>query len=301
MIQARIPDARTGGRSREAFHAPGCSFHMQRLGVLLAVLVALPLIGCSGQKDPDPSISALHFFQRGNAAYLDQDYPGAVHWYLRAREENPLSPDIAYNLGLAHYQSGAYELATKAFREALRLDPKFADAHMNLALALDRLYDRAAAHYHYSQYQALAINNAPGASRTAPETVSATPAQAPVIRRSPPGAPLPGAGAAGNQTSKPGRVSAGAESGTAQVTPARATPAVRRTTGGTASAPDPASSGVKGGAAGQPYPWTPVAQPAETAPVTLGTQTGGTPPDNTSDSQQGTKKWWIQDQKPSPW
>jgi len=229
---------------------------LARLLVALLGTVLVLLSGCAGSKTPDPSTSALHFFQRGNAAYLDQDYPGAVRWYQRAQDANPMSPDIAYNLGLAYFQTGALELAVKAFQQALRLDPNFADAHMNLALAYDRLYDRATAHYHYNQYQSLAMSQAPVSAQSA---VTAAAAPSPAARRTPrpQGASAPGG---------PLKADPDSEKATTkrhgQTAPAQA----QQRTGGT-----------------QRSTQAPQAQAPEPA------------------TPQGTDKWWIQDQKPSPW
>ncbi|MDH4246584.1 MAG: tetratricopeptide repeat protein [Deltaproteobacteria bacterium] len=229
--------------------------------MLGAFLLAVVIAGCSGGKERDPVISALHFFQRGNAAYVDQDYPGAVLWYQRAQQEDPMSPDIAYNLGLALYQSGLYEPAATAFQQALKLDPNFSDAHMNLALAYDRLYNHGAAHHHYNKYQSLALSRAPANSpetAASPQAASGASMAKPVFQASAPAEMAAGPGKARSVTATPPVKPVGANLskpvGAKQIIPVKPAPPAN------ATAPSP-------------------------APAT----------------QEGSQKWWIQDQKPSPW
>ena len=50
---------------------------------------------------------------------------------------------------------GDLELAVAEFRRVLQADPDFADAHFNLAVALERLGGRAQARAHLERYLAL--------------------------------------------------------------------------------------------------------------------------------------------------
>ena len=52
-------------------------------------------------------------------------------------------------------EAGDLELAVAEFRRVLQTDPDFADAHYNLAVALERLGGRAQARAHLERYLAL--------------------------------------------------------------------------------------------------------------------------------------------------
>lgn len=146
------------------------------LGTVLSL--ALLLGGCASQEQA--SLSALHYFQRGNAAYEAEDYPRAIEHYRMALEFDAQAPDIHYNLGLAYYRMHAWEPAADAFQRATQLDPRFADAYLNLALAYDKLYNAPAAHQAYNRYRALAVGDdaPPGAAATAAASASGRPGTA---------------------------------------------------------------------------------------------------------------------------
>ena len=69
-------------------------------------------------------------------------YSGYLSWWGRdkealafagrARDLDPVSPNVRQNLGLAHYFAGQYDDAITQFREALDLDPNFGQAHVML-------------------------------------------------------------------------------------------------------------------------------------------------------------------------
>ena len=56
----------------------------------------------------------------------------ALEFAGRARDLDPVSPTARQNLGLAHYFARRYDDAITQFREALDLDPNFAQAHVML-------------------------------------------------------------------------------------------------------------------------------------------------------------------------
>ena len=57
--------------------------------------------------------------------------PADAHPELRRR--------VAFNVGHAHFRAGRYREAALSFRDALALDPEWADARVNLELALRRM------------------------------------------------------------------------------------------------------------------------------------------------------------------
>ena len=126
----------------------------QVLVLLAATLAGAVLAGCSSSRS-DQEATALDFFKRGNAAFQKEDYRHAVRMYQQAATLDPRSPIIQYNLGLAFYEAQTYGEAARAYNRALELDPNMAEAHRNLALVEDRLYNLESAQTHYNIYQAM--------------------------------------------------------------------------------------------------------------------------------------------------
>jgi tetratricopeptide (TPR) repeat protein len=138
---------------------------IHRTGFFRAALGGLALLllltaGCSASRE-EVALSALHFFDKGNADFQSEDYRDAIRNYRRAIEYDPSRADFHYNLGLALYLSGDYRQAVKAYTDALRLEPAFADAQFNLALAYDKLYELDSAHQHYNRYLELVTGKSP--------------------------------------------------------------------------------------------------------------------------------------------
>ena len=135
--------------------------------ILLLAVVALA--GCGG--------SAETLNNKGNEAFADQDYEGALTAYLGAQEDAPemaephynaanshyrledyqqaqqeieqalvgeerqeaLDQHSYYNLGNTFFQAQQFEPAIEAYKEALRLNPDDLQAKQNLELALRQL------------------------------------------------------------------------------------------------------------------------------------------------------------------
>jgi Tfp pilus assembly protein PilF len=62
--------------------------------------------------------------------------------------------------GIEHYNKGHWDVAQKHFMEAAKADPKSAEAHYNLALALDKVGDHKAATEHFKIAYDLGKDNA---------------------------------------------------------------------------------------------------------------------------------------------
>lgn len=201
------------------------------LALLLAGGAVLWMGACTSEQES--ALSALHYFQRGNAALQAEDYPRAVEHYRMALKFDADAPDIHYNLGLAYYKAGDYEDAAKAFQDAVKLDPAFAEAHLNLALAYDRLYNASAANQHYNRYRDLVTGQREkdGATAGTPPAGGAAQASARAVPVRSAGAGRPGAapGAAA------ARVSAGRPAGVGQSAAVQAARELRRS----AAAPAP--------------------------------------------------------------
>jgi Flp pilus assembly protein TadD len=61
--------------------------------------------------------------------------------------------------GIEHFEKGHYDVALKHFTEAEKADPESAEAHYNLALALDKSGDHKGASQHFQRAQALGKDN----------------------------------------------------------------------------------------------------------------------------------------------
>lgn len=63
------------------------------------------------------------------------------------------------NEGIEHYKQGHWDVAKKHFMEAVKSDPSSAEAHYNLALALDKSGDHQAAIEHFQKAKELGKDN----------------------------------------------------------------------------------------------------------------------------------------------
>jgi Flp pilus assembly protein TadD len=78
---------------------------------------------------------------------------------------DPEQPEARFNLANLILESGDLELAVAELRRVLQTAPDFADAHYNLAVALERLGGRAQARAHLERYVRLdGTKNAPWAA-----------------------------------------------------------------------------------------------------------------------------------------
>ena len=82
--------------------------------------------------------------QNGDDLYRLGDYQAAAEAYEAVVSEGLTSPELHYNLGGAYYHEGQMGKAILNYERALRLDPTFADARENLALANSRTADHIA-------------------------------------------------------------------------------------------------------------------------------------------------------------
>ncbi len=85
--------------------------------------------------------------------------------YEAALALDPDQPEARFNLANLVLENGDLELAVAELRRVLQAAPDFADAHYNLAVALERLGGRAAARVHLEQYLSLEPESAPWADQ----------------------------------------------------------------------------------------------------------------------------------------
>jgi tetratricopeptide (TPR) repeat protein len=79
----------------------------------------------------------------------------AIQLYLEALERRTDDPIIHFNLALATEDHSGAERAVPHYERALALDPRFADAHYNLASVFERLGRQQDALRHYRSYRTL--------------------------------------------------------------------------------------------------------------------------------------------------
>lgn len=104
---------------------------MSLLGAILAAAVAA-----------GPATSAQEFFDKGNDAYLKEDYEEAVKLYGAALESGVQNADLYFNLGNACYRAGKIGPAVLYYEKALRLSPGDDDIRFNLSQARQRNIDK---------------------------------------------------------------------------------------------------------------------------------------------------------------
>lgn len=85
---------------------------------------------------------------RGDASTAESEFQLAVG----SPQVDSLAP---FHYGLHLFQERRLEDAARAFEYALRLDPEFASAHMNLGLVLQRRGDMARAEFHMARFREL--------------------------------------------------------------------------------------------------------------------------------------------------
>jgi len=143
-----------------------------RRAIIIGVAIATVTAGCS-QYGRKPEVTLTHTVKQGETAesiagdyygnlrrgrsilkfnHLDKDEvkPGTkLRLPMTAKEMAALDTRekarVPYNEGLNLVTKGSYLDATVRFRDAIRLDENFADAHYNLGVAYQRMkaYDRA--------------------------------------------------------------------------------------------------------------------------------------------------------------
>ena len=87
------------------------------------------------------SAFAASLAQRGDSAYMAEQYQEAVGHYSRSVAEEAATPDAYYNLGNAHWRNGDAGHAIISYERALRLDLSHEDARTNLEFVRTKIQD----------------------------------------------------------------------------------------------------------------------------------------------------------------
>jgi tetratricopeptide (TPR) repeat protein len=95
---------------------------------------------------------AESYINLGTIAYKRGDMRLAERMYRQATEADDSSALAFYDLGNALDELRRFEEAVGAYKEALRLSPKYADAHYNLAYIYERTSEQRRALIHWRAY-----------------------------------------------------------------------------------------------------------------------------------------------------
>jgi tetratricopeptide (TPR) repeat protein len=90
------------------------------------------------QAAPQSKKDAVKAYNEGNDLYNAGKIEEAVAKWREAIRLNPDYAEAPYNLGVVLYEQGKIDQAITEFREAIRLKPDYAEALENLAITLDK-------------------------------------------------------------------------------------------------------------------------------------------------------------------
>jgi len=104
---------------------------MRRYKLIIAqtvfILAGLPMLACA-----ENSASLVH---QGNRLYKEKQYDAALKLYNEAQIKNPDSAQINYNIGIAQYRKGDYNLAIASLEKATISREKLLEAAANFNIA----------------------------------------------------------------------------------------------------------------------------------------------------------------------
>jgi hypothetical protein len=106
-----------------------------RFGSILALCVGGWLLGGGVVVQAGPPPGAAEAYLEGNRLYQEGDYAGAARAYERVLETGVTSPELEYNLANAHLKQDHLGLAILHYRRALKLDPTYENAALNIGFA----------------------------------------------------------------------------------------------------------------------------------------------------------------------
>lgn len=84
-------------------------------------------------------VSGHHMIDRARERFALQDYYGAIHLLEEVKRDGRPFADVEHLLGLSQALLGRPEMALVHFEEALRLNPRYIEAHIHRGLMLSEL------------------------------------------------------------------------------------------------------------------------------------------------------------------
>lgn len=137
---------------------------MKQLSLMVGLLFAFLVLVVACESKPTDEAGkagegkeAAETKGEGMAAGEAREQPGGAETALMA---SPGSPGRMENdEGVGHYKQGHWDVAEVHFRKSVGVDPGLAEAHFNLALALDKLGKHGEATDHFKKAAELAPDN----------------------------------------------------------------------------------------------------------------------------------------------
>lgn len=130
----------------------------------LLLLFLLPLLSF-GQETNDTQadssvLTAVDYFQKGNANYEKDQYNAAISDYTIAIKINPEYAEAYNKRGLSYSAVGIQNMAISDFLEAIRINPDYAEAYHNRGKLYERLGKNSPAISDYTEAIRINPNNA---------------------------------------------------------------------------------------------------------------------------------------------
>ena len=88
-------------------------------------------------------------YNSANQLYADGKYEEAITAYEAIINSDYLSSDIYYNLGNAYYKTQHFQESLPPLSQAIRINPKYAQAHYVLCMVNELVGNEEAAQKHY--------------------------------------------------------------------------------------------------------------------------------------------------------
>ncbi|MCK4525836.1 tetratricopeptide repeat protein [candidate division WOR-3 bacterium] len=91
------------------------------------------------KRDEEWLLSAEGLYSTGLTFLWIEDYKNALSYFEQALKKDPRHADACVNVGYCNGKLGRYNEAIKAYKQAIRIKPDYADAHYNLGVTYGEL------------------------------------------------------------------------------------------------------------------------------------------------------------------
>src|SRR3989337_2554902 len=105
---------------------------MEKFRVFILIIAVLIMAGCAASDANRKEEADIHY-KLGVAHLNDGNIPESLKELTTAVEKYHGNATFHNALGLAYFAKGIHEDAIKHLKEAIKIDPKFSDAHTNLS------------------------------------------------------------------------------------------------------------------------------------------------------------------------